>query len=68
LQGKLIKVEERSIGSVKRSIYWAYIKAWGPIWLPVAIFGASFLERGNSVGQNYWLKVLPNPARFGGEP
>ena len=57
LQGKIVKVEERSIGSVKRSVYWAYIKAWGPLWLPVAILGAAVLERGIAVAQNYWLKV-----------
>ena len=46
---------------MKRSIYWTYIRAWGPIWLPLAIFAASFLERGNAVAQNYWLKVILPP-------
>ncbi len=57
LQGKIIKVEERSIGSVKGSVYWAYIKAWGRVWLPLSLIAAAFFERAVAVGQNYWLKV-----------
>ena len=57
LQGKIVKVEERSIGSVELSVYRAYITAWGPIWLPIAIFGTAIAERLTGIGQNYWLKV-----------
>lgn len=57
MQGKIIKVEERAIGSVKGSVYWAYIKAWGPMALPMSLIAAAFLERAVAVFQNYWLKV-----------
>ena len=57
MQGKIIKVEERAIGSVKRSVYWAYIRAWGALWLPLTLIAAAFIERGVAVSQNYWLKV-----------
>ena len=50
-------MEERSIGSVKGSVYWAYIKAWGAVWLPLSLIAAAFFERGVAVAQNYWLKV-----------
>ena len=56
-QGKIVKVEERSVGSVKGSVYWAYIKAWGAVWLPLTLIAAAFFERGVAVAQNYWLKV-----------
>ena len=45
------------MGSVKGSVYWAYIKAWGAIFLPLSLIAAAFFERGVAVAQNFWLKV-----------
>ena len=61
MQGKLVAAEERAVGRVQRSVYWAYIRVWGPLLLPLAIFLAALSERGVLVAQNYWLKVRNLP-------
>ncbi|GBF89551.1 canalicular multispecific organic anion transporter [Raphidocelis subcapitata] len=56
--GRLVAVEHRAKGSVKRSVYLAYLSAWGPLFLlPAAITLGSVAERGMQVLQNFVLSV-----------
>ena len=56
--GKLVKVEERAQGSVSKSVYIGYLRAWGPYFiLPTLLMVGFFCERGLLALQNYWLAV-----------
>ena len=61
MQSKIIKAEERAVGSVKKSVYATYLRAWGPLWFSSLILMAGFSERGVAVVQNFWLKVTTDP-------
>lgn len=57
-RGQLVKKEGRAEGQVKRSVYKAYLSAWGPGFiLPVAMLAFAISSRGMQVGQNAWLSV-----------
>lgn len=46
-KGKLVKAEERAKGQVKRSVYLAYLSAWGPLFLlPIAVTLGEFVALG----------------------
>eukprot|EP00210_Caulerpa_lentillifera_P002714 g2594.t1 len=30
-RGKLIGLEDRAVGSVKKNVYWSYVRSWGPV-------------------------------------
>ncbi|KAF8057290.1 Abcc2 [Scenedesmus sp. PABB004] len=61
LRGQLIKAEERAKGQVKRSVYLAYLTAWGPLLLlPTAVALGALAERGLQVLQNYVLSAWSN--------
>ena len=42
---------------VRRSVYWSYMRAWGPVWLPALVAGLAIGERAIAVGQNFWLAI-----------
>lgn len=59
--GKISKVEERSVGSVDRAVYKQYLAAWGKYFLlPTALVAAAFMERSLQVGQNFTLSSWSN--------
>jgi len=54
---KLIEDEKRETGSVKRSVYFAYLKATGgiPFWIFVFIFYA--VAQGLTLSRSWWIKI-----------
>jgi ABC-type Fe3+/spermidine/putrescine transport system ATPase subunit len=48
--GSLTRKEDRSKGSVRRSVYMTYLRSWGPaLWMPLLFLGIAFFERGLQV-------------------
>ncbi|MEW5309623.1 MAG: hypothetical protein WDW38_001500 [Sanguina aurantia] len=59
--GKIVKVEERSKGAVKSSVYNAYLSSWSSYYiLPICMIVASLGERGLQIGQNFELASWAN--------
>jgi ATP-binding cassette subfamily C (CFTR/MRP) protein 1 len=60
-EGKLTQAEAREVGRVRRAIYGAYFRAWGPhCVLPLALATAALSERGLQVLQNLVLAGWSN--------
>lgn len=56
-----MQVEERSKGSVKHSVYNAYLSSWSAYYiLPISMIVASLAERGLQIGQNFELSSWSN--------
>ncbi|GMH36556.1 hypothetical protein BSKO_04424 [Bryopsis sp. KO-2023] len=57
-KGDLTKDENREVGQVKRHVYLAYFKSWGPcLLLPLLAVASSTFENGLSVSRNWWLSM-----------
>jgi hypothetical protein len=53
--GKLILAEQRDTGSVKGSVYMAYVNAIGGIIVALAVVGGYALESGAKMYSDWWL-------------
>jgi ABC-type multidrug transport system fused ATPase/permease subunit len=58
LAGALTGKEDRSKGSVRRHVYWAYLRVWGPgLVMPIAFISLAYIDQGLQVTQKFWLSV-----------
>ncbi|KAK9847067.1 hypothetical protein WJX84_012280 [Apatococcus fuscideae] len=64
LQGQ---TEDRAYGSVEKSLYKTYLRAWGPwYWLPVFYLIGAASERFAQIGQNAWMSVWADATEAAG--
>lgn len=65
-KGALTQQEDRSKGSVARSVYMTYLRAWGPgLLLPCAFLAVALCERGLQVRHTHWMSLESIVVGFG---